>query len=53
MAVRYWLMTPDGDTAFTPNEEVDEMRWVDEETAAGLLSYPHDAELVRAAGGRL
>ena len=52
-AVRYWLMTPDGDTAFTPNEEVDEMRWVDEETAAGLLSYPHDAELVRAAGGRL
>ena len=52
-AVRYWLMTPDGDTAFTPNEEVDEMRWVDEETAAALLSYPHDAELVRDAGGRL
>jgi len=52
-AVRYWLMTPDGDSAFTPNEEVDEMRWVDEETAAALLSYPHDAELVRDAGGRL
>ncbi len=52
-AVRYWLMEPAGDTAFTPNEEVDEMRWVDEETAAGLLTYPHDAELVRDAGGRL
>ena len=52
-AVRYWLMEPAGDAAFTPNEEVDEMRWVDEETAAALLSYPHDAELVRAAGGRL
>ena len=52
-AVRYWLMEPAGDTAFIPNEEVDEMRWVDEETAAGLLTYPHDAELVRDAGGRL
>jgi 8-oxo-dGTP diphosphatase len=52
-AVRYWLMEPEGDAAFTPNEEVDEMRWVDLETAVGLLSYPHDAELVRDAGGRL
>jgi 8-oxo-dGTP pyrophosphatase MutT (NUDIX family) len=52
-AVRYWLMEPAGDAAFTPNEEVDEMRWVDLETAVGLLSYPHDAELVRDAGGRL
>ncbi len=25
------------------------MRWVDPETAAGLLSYPHDVELVHAA----
>ena len=28
------------------------MRWVDVETAAGLLSYPHDVELVRAAPER-
>jgi 8-oxo-dGTP diphosphatase len=49
-AVRYWLMEPeDGTAPFIPNDEVDEMRWVDVETAAGLLSYPHDAELVRTA----
>ena len=51
--VRYWLMEPeDGDASFIPNDEVDEMRWVNVEEAAGLLSYPHDAELVRAAGQR-
>jgi 8-oxo-dGTP diphosphatase len=50
-AVRYWLMEPqDGVAAFTPNDEVDEMRWVEVGDAAALLSYPHDAELVRAAG---
>ena len=28
--VRYWLMEPEDDAApFTPNDEVDEMRWVD------------------------
>ena len=53
-AVRYWLMEPvDGGAPFTPNDEVDEMRWVDLEEAAALLSYPHDAELVRVAGGRV
>jgi 8-oxo-dGTP diphosphatase len=52
-AVRYWLMQPEDAAApFTPNDEVDEMRWLDVEDAAGLLSYPHDAELVRAAGER-
>ena len=51
-AVRYWLMQP-ADGAFTPNDEVDEMHWMDLEAAAALLTYPHDAELVRAAGGRL
>ena len=29
------------------------MRWLDLEAAAALLSYPHDAELVRLAGERL
>src|ERR687898_820651 len=48
--VRYWLMEPeDGAARFTPNDEVDEMRWVEVEDAAGLLSYPHDVALVRAA----
>src|SRR5215217_3379979 len=52
-AVRYWLMQPeDGAAPFIPNDEVDEMRWVDVETAVGLLSYPHDAELVRTAEER-
>ena len=50
-AVRYWLMVPDDRTApFMPNDEVDEMRWLDVAEATELLSYPHDAELVRAAG---
>jgi hypothetical protein len=31
---------------------VDEMRWVDVAAAAALLSYPHDAELVRVAADR-
>lgn len=52
-AVRYWLMEPEpGAAPFTPNDEVDEMRWVGVEEAAALLSYPHDAELVRVAGAR-
>ena len=52
-AVRYWLMEPeDRGAPFTPNDEVDEMRWVGPDDAATLLSYPHDAELVRAAEER-
>jgi 8-oxo-dGTP diphosphatase len=52
-AVRYWLMEPeDGGAPFTPNDEVDEMRWVDVAAAVALLSYPHDAELVRVAEER-
>jgi 8-oxo-dGTP pyrophosphatase MutT (NUDIX family) len=53
-AVRYWLMEPvDGSAPFTPNQEVDAMRWLGVSDAAALLSYPHDAELVRLAGGRI
>jgi 8-oxo-dGTP diphosphatase len=51
-AVRYWLMEPREVTGFEPNEEVDEMRWVDVETALGLLSYARDAQLLRALDGR-
>ena len=52
--VRYWLMQPqDARADFMPNDEVDLMRWVDPETAAELLSYPHDVELVRAAQEQL
>jgi 8-oxo-dGTP diphosphatase len=51
--VRYWLMEPDRGARFTPNDEVDEMRWVGLAAADALLSYPHDVELVRIAGERL
>jgi 8-oxo-dGTP diphosphatase len=43
--VRYWLMdAEDGD--FRPNDEVDELRWLDREGAIAQLSYPMDRELV-------
>ena len=51
--VRYWLMEPEDDVAFQPNDEVDELRWLAPPEAADALSYPHDAELVRDAAGRL
>ena len=46
--VRYWLMEPvQGE--FTPNDEVDELRWLIPSAAVELLSYPYDRELVGAA----
>lgn len=45
--VRYWVMEPTaGD--FTPNDEVDQVRWVPAEQAAGALTYAHDAAVVDA-----
>ena len=52
-AVRYWLMEPSGEAAFEPNDEVDDMRWLEAEEAVALLSYPRDAELVGTALERL
>ena len=43
----------DGAAEFTPNDEVDEMRWLDPAAAERLLSYPHAATLVREAAARL
>ena len=51
--VRYWLMEPENDVAFTPNDEVDELRWLAPPEAAEVLSYPRDAELVREVARRL
>jgi len=46
--VRYWLMrATDGE--FRPGPEVDELRWLDPDGAQELLSYEHDAALVREA----
>ncbi len=44
-AVAYWVMAAETGF-FTPNEEVDELRWLTLESATGMLSYPHDRELV-------
>lgn len=54
--VRYWVMRDHGgDAGFTPNEEVDEVRWCPPATARDLLSYLHDTvvidELERAVSG--
>jgi 8-oxo-dGTP diphosphatase len=45
--VRYWLMTVIGG-AFEPNDEVEEIRWVTRDEAAGLLSYERDHDVLRA-----
>ena len=42
--VRYWLMAPESGE-FEPNEEVDELRWLDPVQASHILSYEHDIEL--------
>ena len=52
--VDYWVMRcVGGGGGFTPNDEVDELRWLTAAEAAELLSYRHDAEVVRAAGEAL
>jgi len=48
--VRYWLMEPESGE-FSPNEEVDEVRWLSPDEALELLSYDHDRELARSARG--
>ena len=51
--VRYWLMEPEDDTDFVPNDEVDQLRWMAPPEALEILSYPRDRELVQAAAERL
>jgi 8-oxo-dGTP diphosphatase len=48
-AVAYWVMEATGGS-FTPNLEVDELRWVPLDEAYRLLSYPRDRELVAVLG---
>ena len=46
--VRYWRMEPlEGE--FTPNNEVDELRWLPADEAARCLTYDHDRDLVLMA----
>ena len=48
--VRYWAMRVTGGE-FTPNDEVDELRWASPDDAASLLSYEHDAGLLAGIEG--
>jgi 8-oxo-dGTP diphosphatase len=45
--VRYWLMEVE-DGEFAPNDETDELRWLEPGEAAALLSYDRDRELLGA-----
>jgi 8-oxo-dGTP diphosphatase len=49
--VRYWLMEPLDQPAFEPNDEVDELRWLDPGDALRQLTYDRDGDVVRAAIG--
>ena len=40
--VDYWLMQAVGGAAFTPNDEVDELRWLPVADAAALVTHEHD-----------
>ena len=44
-AVAYWVMAAESGF-FAPNEEVDELLWLGLESAARVLSYPRDQELM-------
>jgi 8-oxo-dGTP diphosphatase len=44
--VRWWRMRVVADEGFTPNAEIDELRWVDADAAAELLSYERDLALL-------
>ena len=46
--VRYWVMEVEADEGFAPDDEVDEVRWVEQDEAGELLTYAHDRELVAA-----
>ena len=47
--VRWWLMRSVEDTGFSPNEEVDELRWTPLGDAARLLTYDRDVALLDRA----
>ena len=44
--VRWWAMRASGGDGFQPNDEVDELRWLDPADALELLTYTRDRELV-------
>jgi 8-oxo-(d)GTP phosphatase len=48
--VDFWSMRAVTVGGFTPNDEVDDLRWLPVSEAGRLVSYPHDAGVLRAFG---
>lgn len=46
--VRYWLMEVESDPGFVPNDEVDELRWLEPAQASALLTYERDRDVLAA-----
>jgi 8-oxo-dGTP pyrophosphatase MutT (NUDIX family) len=46
--VRYWLMTPQAEPGFVPNDETDDLRWVTPDEARRLLTYDRDRDVLAA-----
>jgi 8-oxo-dGTP diphosphatase len=51
--VRWWLMRVESDLGFAPNDEVDELRWLEIDGALTLLSYESERAVVRAAAAAM
>ena len=51
--VRYWMMRVVATKPWAPNDEVDQRRWVPIDDAGGLLTYPHDREMLAGLVGAL
>ena len=47
--VRYWLMEAVDGAVFTPNDEVDALRWATAGEALSMLTYERDREVLEAA----
>jgi 8-oxo-dGTP diphosphatase len=47
--VRYWAMEVDDEVPFEPNEEVDELTWLEPAEAEAKLTYERDRALVGEA----
>ncbi|MEE6260873.1 NUDIX domain-containing protein [Plantactinospora sonchi] len=45
--VEFWSMRAAGTGGFQPDTEVDDVRWLPLDEALGLVSYPHDARVLR------
>jgi 8-oxo-dGTP diphosphatase len=45
--VRYWRMEIERSDPSGVDDEVDELRWLEPGEATALLTYPHDAALIR------